>query len=126
MLLSKNPEKEKKLTPNGIQTLKTLIPYLWPRDSLEMRFRVVISLLFLALAKGISAGAPILYKMAVDEIADTQATINVVPVPILIAICYENRYGNNNYFCFNIRYFFHSHLLKDRCSRTLFHISCNA
>ena len=67
------------------ETIRTLLPYLWPRDSLEMRSRVVIALVFLAVAKGINVGVPIIYKFAVDAIADNAATIIVVPVGLLVA-----------------------------------------
>jgi ATP-binding cassette subfamily B protein len=52
-----------------IQTVKTLLPYLWPKGQFEMRARVVIALLCLALAKGASVYVPILYKDAVDLIS---------------------------------------------------------
>jgi len=70
---------------SDLRTLKTLLPYLWPKNALEMRLRVLLALLFLALAKGISAGAPILYKLAIDTISDNQAIIVIVPVSIIIS-----------------------------------------
>ncbi len=70
---------------NDLRTLKTLMPYLWPKNALEMRARVIIAVLFLALAKGINVGVPILYKMAVDAISDNAAAIVIVPVGILVA-----------------------------------------
>jgi len=79
------PKQKTKVSSSDIQALKSLMPYLWPERSLEMKSRVLIALLFLALAKGISAGAPILYKMAIDNISNSQSTIIVVPIGILIA-----------------------------------------
>ena len=70
---------------NDLRTLKTLMPYLWPKNALEMRTRVIIAVLFLSLAKGINVGVPVLYKMAVDAISDNAASIVIVPVGILIA-----------------------------------------
>ncbi len=78
-------KQKTKVSSSDIQALKTLMPYLWPKRSLEMKSRVLIALLFLAIAKGISAGAPILYKMAVDNISSNQSAIIVVPIGILIA-----------------------------------------
>ena len=70
---------------NDLRTLKTLMPYLWPKNALEMRTRVIIAVLLLSLAKGINVGVPVLYKMAVDAISDNAASIVIVPVGILVA-----------------------------------------
>ena len=78
-------EQNTKVHRSDLKTLKTLIPYLWPKDNREIKFRVLIALLFLALAKGISAGAPILYKLAIDAISDNQAVIIIVPVGIILS-----------------------------------------
>ncbi len=78
-------EQNPKIHRSDLKTLKTLIPYLWPKDALEMKFRVLIALLFLALAKGISAGAPILYKLAIDAISNNKIEIIIVPVGIILS-----------------------------------------
>jgi len=78
-------EQNSKAHRSDLKTLKTLIPYLWPKDALEMKFRVLIALLFLALAKGISAGAPILYKLAIDAISNNKTEIIIVPVGIILS-----------------------------------------
>nr|HIL75718.1 ABC transporter ATP-binding protein/permease [Rhodospirillales bacterium] len=78
-------EQNPKVHRSDLKTLKTLIPYLWPKDALEMKFRVLIALLFLALAKGISAGAPILYKLAIDAISNNKIEIIIVPVGIILS-----------------------------------------
>ncbi|MBT7957394.1 MAG: ABC transporter ATP-binding protein/permease [Rhodospirillaceae bacterium] len=70
---------------NDFRTLKTLMPYLWPKNALEMRARVVIAVCFLGFAKGINVGVPYLYKMAVDAISDSAASIVIVPIGILVA-----------------------------------------
>ena len=81
--------ESKEQNPNvhrsDLKTLRTLIPYLWPKDATEMRFRVLIALIFLALAKSISAGAPILYKLVIDAISNNQTTIIVVPIGIIVS-----------------------------------------
>jgi ATP-binding cassette subfamily B protein len=76
---------KKKGPRNDLKTLKTLLPYLWPKNHFEMQVRVVAALLCLALAKGINVGVPILYKMAIDVIAGNSTAIMVVPLGILIA-----------------------------------------
>ncbi len=70
---------------NDLKTIRTLLPYLWPKNATEMRVRVVIAMLFLAAAKGITVGVPIIYKYAVDAISESSATIVVVPVALLVA-----------------------------------------
>jgi ATP-binding cassette, subfamily B, heavy metal transporter len=76
---------DRKGSRNDVKTLKTLVPYLWPKNATEMRLRVVIAVLFLTIAKGINVGVPILYKMAVDALSSGTAAIIVVPVAILVA-----------------------------------------
>ncbi|PKU21644.1 ABCB family ABC transporter ATP-binding protein/permease [Telmatospirillum siberiense] len=64
-------------------TLKALAPYLWP-GSLELRLRVVGSLLFLILAKLLNVGVPVIFKQAVDALSPAQAVI-AVPVGLVLA-----------------------------------------
>lgn len=68
-----------------LRTIRTLLPYLWPRGSLEMRGRVVLAVLLLVGAKVANVYVPILYKEAVDILSDDAAVAIVVPVAILLA-----------------------------------------
>ena len=68
-----------------LRTIRTLLPYLWPRGSLEMRGRVVLAMLLLVGAKMANVYVPILYKEAVDILSDDAAVAIVVPVAILLA-----------------------------------------
>ena len=68
-----------------LRTIRTLLPYLWPRGSLEMRGRVVLAVLLLFGAKVANVYVPILYKEAVDILSDDAAVAIVVPVAILLA-----------------------------------------
>ena len=68
-----------------LRTIRTLLPYLWPRGSLEMRGRVVLAMLLLVGAKVANVYVPILYKEAVDILSDDAAAVIVVPVAILLA-----------------------------------------
>ena len=58
---------------NDIKAILTLLPYLWPRGAVEIRARVVLSVLCLVVAKGITVGFPILLKMAVDQLSGVQS-----------------------------------------------------
>ena len=68
-----------------LHTIRTLLPYLWPRGALEMRGRVVLAVLLLVGAKVANVYVPLLYKDAVDILADDTAAVIVVPVAILLA-----------------------------------------
>ena len=68
-----------------LHTIRTLLPYLWPRGSLEMRGRVVLAVILLIGAKVANVYVPILYKDAVDILSGDTAAVIVVPVAILLA-----------------------------------------
>jgi ATP-binding cassette subfamily B protein len=69
---------------DGLRALGSLSPYLWPRDSLELRFRVVMALAFLLAAKLVNILVPLLYKHAVD----TLSAPSVVTVPVALVLAY--------------------------------------
>jgi ATP-binding cassette subfamily B protein len=54
---------------SGVQTIKRVLPYLWPADNREIRVRVVLALVALVLARVVSVLTPLLYKGAVDSMA---------------------------------------------------------
>ncbi len=79
-----------------MQTIRTLLPYLWPRESFNLRARVVIALILLGLSKLANVVVPIFYKHAVDALggdgkidgapeASGVPTVIVVPVMLLVA-----------------------------------------
>ena len=53
----------------AMQTIRRVIPYLWPADAPWVRRRVVIALILLVCAKVISVSTPFFYKAAVDALA---------------------------------------------------------
>jgi ABC-type transport system involved in Fe-S cluster assembly fused permease/ATPase subunit len=55
----------------AMQTIRRVIPYLWPTDAPWVRRRVVIALMLLICAKIISVSTPFFYKAAVDALAGT-------------------------------------------------------
>ncbi|MBI1239186.1 MAG: ATP-binding cassette domain-containing protein [Alphaproteobacteria bacterium] len=60
-------------------TLKTFLPYLWPRDRPELRVRVGLALVALLVAKIVTVCVPFLYAWAVDALSPgTLQTIGVV------------------------------------------------
>lgn len=57
----------------GWNVIKRVIPYLWPKDALWVRQRVVIAMVVLILSKVIAVGTPVFYKQAVDALAPENA-----------------------------------------------------
>ena len=51
-----------------LRSLEKLAPYLWPRDSSELRLRVVLALICLAVSKIVNITVPLLYKQSVDAL----------------------------------------------------------
>ncbi len=52
----------------NMRTVKALLPYLWPKDELWVKQRVVLALLALLVGKLISVTTPYIYKRAVDAL----------------------------------------------------------
>ena len=69
---------------NDWQTIKTLMPYLWPVGEMGLRLRVVCAMALLALAKLTNVVVPIFYKHAVDALSSDTAAVLAVPVALLI------------------------------------------
>jgi ATP-binding cassette subfamily B protein len=58
---------------SGWRTIRKVVPYLWPDDQPWVKRRVVMALIFLAIAKAVTIGTPFLYKAAVDALAGESA-----------------------------------------------------
>ncbi|MEM1161254.1 MAG: ABC transporter ATP-binding protein/permease [Pseudomonadota bacterium] len=71
--------------PPDLRTLVRVLPDLWPKDQANLRFRVVVALLFLILAKAAILMTPFAYRAAVDGLAPTDGTLLVVPVFMVLA-----------------------------------------
>ncbi len=69
---------------NDLNTLATLLPYLWPKDSFEIRARVIISMMLLVAGKLANVVVPYFYKMSVDALDSVGDAIIAVPVLMLI------------------------------------------
>lgn len=65
------------------KTLKTLGSYLWPKDRLDLRFRVVLALLFLILAKVLGVYVPFLLKAAIDALSSGSGALQLAVSVIL-------------------------------------------
>jgi ATP-binding cassette, subfamily B, heavy metal transporter len=74
------PEK----VQNHLQTLITLLPYLWPAGETGLRVRVVVAMTLLVAAKGFNVYVPFFYKASVDALSVEVAGLIVVPVMIIV------------------------------------------
>jgi ABC-type transport system involved in Fe-S cluster assembly fused permease/ATPase subunit len=73
---------------DGLRALKGLAPYLWPRDSFELRARVVLAIALLAAAKLVNIAIPFLYKGAVDRLSSKGAAVGLAAVPVMLILGY--------------------------------------
>jgi ATP-binding cassette, subfamily B, heavy metal transporter len=67
-----------------LRALRRLAPYLWPRNALELRLRVVLALGFLIAGRLLNISVPFLYKHAVDALTPGRALVTV-PAALIIA-----------------------------------------
>ena len=70
---------------NDFNTIRILLPYLWPRDLFEFKVRVVAAVALLIAAKATNVAVPVFYKYAVDALNSETAAVVAVPVVLLIA-----------------------------------------
>jgi ATP-binding cassette subfamily B protein len=82
--VSVGPPRAKGRLKDELRALKSLAPYLWPRDSSELRARVVLAVVFLLAGKLVNIYVPWLYKQAVDALTPGSAVV-AVPVALIIA-----------------------------------------
>lgn len=55
--------------PDSWRTLARFLPYLWPKDRSDLRWRIVIAMLLVLLTKAVTLVLPLLYKQVVDTMA---------------------------------------------------------
>ena len=66
-------------------TIRTLLPYLWPKNELDVKARVLTALLCLGLSKLATVLVPVFYKEAVDLISTDGNFLLTSLIWILIA-----------------------------------------
>ncbi len=72
--------------PSG--SLRSLLPYLWPRDDVATRVRVVGALLCLIAAKIATVLVPIAYARAIDLLSPHAGRAQVMVVPVALILAY--------------------------------------
>ena len=80
----RDPMPEMQGSRKDLQTIGTLLPYLWPPGATGLRARVVIALSFLAAAKIANVIVPVFYKEAVDVLSNEAAAAAAVPIALLL------------------------------------------
>lgn len=73
---------------SGIQTVLSLLPYLWPAGNAVARLRVVVAMIFLLLAKGASVVVPVIYGRIVDALAPKGSDVSMVVLPVALVVAY--------------------------------------
>ncbi len=73
---------------SGIQTVLSLLPYLWPAGNAVARLRVVVAMIFLLLAKGASVVVPVIYGRIVDALAPKGSDVGMVVLPVALVVAY--------------------------------------
>ena len=82
------PEPDERLR-EGLRALKGLGPYLWPRNSVELRVRVVAAVALLITGKIANITIPLLYKRAIDTLGGHSAAApGIIAVPLAIILAY--------------------------------------
>ena len=69
----------------GWRALRSLLPYLWPREAPSLRARVVLAMVMLFAARAASVYIPVFYARAVDELAPDDIGLIAVPVALILA-----------------------------------------
>jgi len=60
---------EERKSDTSWQTLKSLLPYLWPVGRLDLKWRVVVAMFSLLIAKSVNVSVPFFMKGAIDKLS---------------------------------------------------------
>jgi ABC-type transport system involved in Fe-S cluster assembly fused permease/ATPase subunit len=86
--LSAEPTAKPARERGHASTLRTLAPYLWPKNQTELRVRVIIALVLMLVAKGANVLVPIVYARAVDALTPQQGVAAIVALPVALVVGY--------------------------------------
>ena len=74
-----------KTTDPGWRVLRRFLPYLWPKGEPGLRARVVIAVLLVLLAKGISLSTGFVYKAAIDRMVPGMEPVAGLAIGLVVA-----------------------------------------
>ena len=69
----------------GWHALRSLLPYLWPREAPSLRLRVVLAMAMLLAARVVSVYIPVFYAQAVDALSPDDIGLIVLPLGLILA-----------------------------------------
>ena len=82
--ISRFPVPEEGAT-GGWHALRSLLPYLWPREAPSLRLRVVLAMAMLFAARVVSVYIPVFYAQAVDALSPDDIGLIAVPLGLILA-----------------------------------------
>jgi ATP-binding cassette subfamily B protein len=71
---------------DGWSTLKRFLPYLWPAENVQLRYRIAVAVLLILAAKAITLALPFFYKRAVDVMS--AGTVDAVHIAMAFVLAY--------------------------------------
>ena len=77
---------------DGWHLLRRFLPYLWPRDNPELRWRIVGAMTFVLAAKGVVLALPLAFSGAVDTLSEARGTAGMEG-PAFVALALVLAYG---------------------------------
>ena len=75
---------EERISTSHWKTLKHLGHHLWPKHLNDLRFRVVVALIFLAIGKILNVYVPFILKSAIDDLS-VPKNLMVLPIGMILA-----------------------------------------
>lgn len=69
----------------GWRALRSLLPYLWPKEAPSLRLRVVLAMAMLFAARVVSVYIPLFYAQAVDALSPDDIGLIAVPLGLILA-----------------------------------------
>ena len=70
---------------SGLQTIRSLLPYLWPKGEIAAHVRLIVACVFLVAAKVATVYVPLVYSRAVDALAPKGGAMIVVPAALIVS-----------------------------------------
>ena len=71
------------------ETLKRLLPYLWPASRPDLKARVVVALVLLVASKLVTVVTPYAFKAATDALSvETSRDVSLLSVPVFMVLAY--------------------------------------
>jgi ATP-binding cassette subfamily B protein len=76
------------MRPRRLQTLKSFMPYLWPKGRADLHIRVVLAMILLVAAKAITVYVPFLYRDATNALSQASPSTVAIAVPVMLIVAY--------------------------------------